>query len=95
MSYILYISKVNPPKQEVIDRLIRIHQTPQDSVTVTEYSEKLDNGFKIERADSYEIPKTAKPELKDFLNIKEYKFATTITAKENDEKNKREQGIIK
>lgn len=95
MSFILYVSKINPPKQDVIDRLIRIHQTPQDDVMVTDYDSKLDNGFKIERIDKATFPTKKEPELKDYLGIKEHKFATSITAKQNEEKNKREQGLIK
>ena len=89
MSYALYISKVNPPKEEVIERLIRIHQTPQDDVTVSRVDEKLDNGFTIVKTDTSYIPKTGKPELKDYLNIKEHKFATRITAEQNEKNNKR------
>lgn len=90
MSYVLYISKVNPPKQDVIDRLIRIHQTEQDDITISNVDEKLENGFSIKRADTSYIPKTGKPELKDYLNIKEHKFATRITAKQNEENIKRD-----
>ena len=90
MSYVLYISKVNPPEEEVIERIIRIHSTPQDDVTVSRVDEKLDNGFTIKKTDTAYIPKTGKPELKDFLNIKEHKFATRITAKENEQNNKRD-----
>ena len=94
MGYILQVSKLNRPKQEVIDRLVRIHQTPQDSVIVTEVEDYLENGFKIGKVDRVTLPKKSEPELKDYLKIKEYKFDTRITAKENDEKIKREQGLI-
>jgi hypothetical protein len=93
MSYILYISKINPPTQETIDRLIKIHQTPQDDVIVTDYDTKLDNGFKIERIDRVSTPPRTEPELKDYLGIKEYKFATRITAEENDKRIKLEREL--
>lgn len=83
MAYILFVSKVNPPSQAVIDRLIRIHQTPQDDVIVTDYDTKLDNGFMIKKHDKVSLPPKKEPELKDYLGIKEYKFKERVTAEQN------------
>ena len=91
MSYILKISNANTPADSVIQHLIANHATPQDDVLVEYVDEKIPNGFSITKIDRV-LSNVAKkePELKDFLNIKQYKFAEKITAKENDDKIKEE-----
>jgi hypothetical protein len=84
MPFIIYISKTKPPSNEEIQRLISIHWTPQDDVTVKEDS-TLDKGFRVVRSDRGVIEKSPEPELKEYLNIKHYKFKTKITAKENEQ----------
>ena len=94
MSYIIYISKAKPPSETELDRLVGIHRTDQDDVIVKE-DESIDKGFKVIRVDKAEIKKSGKPELKDYLGIKEYKFKERITAKENDARIKANTGIKK
>jgi len=91
MSYILKISNANTPEDSVIQHLITNHATPQDDVIVEYVNDKLPNGFSITKIDRV-LSNVAKksPELKDFLNIREYKFVERITAKENDDNIKEE-----
>jgi hypothetical protein len=82
--YLIYVSKKKPPSERELDRLVGIHQTEQDSVRVVE-TDDLASGFSIKKIDHENIQKTGSPELKDYLNIKDYKFKTRITAKQNEQ----------
>ena len=85
MAFIIYVSKDKPPKADELARLVDIHTTPQDTVTVQEDA-NLSKGFRIVRSDRTEVVKSGEPQLKEYLGIKEYKFKTRISAKENAEK---------
>jgi hypothetical protein len=89
MAFIIYVSKDKPPKADEVARLVDIHTTPQDTVTVQEDA-NLSKGFRIVRTDRAEVTGTGQPQLKEYLGIKEYKFKTRITAKENAERIARE-----
>jgi hypothetical protein len=82
--YIIYVSKKKPPSERELGRLIGIHQTEQDSVKIIE-TDDLDSGFTIKKIDHEDIKKTGKPELKEYLGIKDYKFKLRVTAKDNEQ----------
>lgn len=90
--YIIYVSKKKPPSERELDRIIGIHRTDQDSVTVVE-TDSIDSGFKIVRKDHEEISKSSTPELKEYLGIKHYQFKERVTAKENEARNKAKAGV--
>ena len=50
-AFILYISEVNPPKQDFIERIISMHETNQDVVLVKNVDQRLNGGFTIFRED--------------------------------------------
>lgn len=51
MVYILYISEINTPSLEEIERIISIHENDQDSVITKYVDKKLDGGFDIAKED--------------------------------------------
>ena len=50
-AFILYISEVNPPSQDFINRIIKDHETSQDIVLVKKTDAKISGGFMIIRED--------------------------------------------